>query len=206
MKGQRLFLRRKNSVCPAHVPIIFAPSLRGANFSQDWKDVFIFCFRYAINELKSPTQCENSEPLLCRSEPLCDFFAMVKEKIIHGKEAFLLVDLLRDAKMLCKNSSVNKTCHLKKYLTEKFGDEISFFTTGRNCVVHASDINPCQYSIATIKGNGLRDDDIIRAFGSMIRRKIAARKAKATQRMSFPYPPDEQRRWPRNNNRKGDNT
>ena len=52
--------------------------------------------------------------------------------------------------MLCNDSGLNKTCELKKRLIEKFDDAISFF-----------EMNPCDYFVATIKGNVLRDDGII---------------------------------------------
>ena len=37
-------------------------------------------------------------------------------------------------------------------------------------------MNPCEYSVATLHGYGLRDDDLARSFGKMIRRKIHKRK------------------------------
>ena len=39
-------------------------------------------------------------------------------------------------------------------------------------LVHASDVNPFDYVISTLHGCGLRDDDLSRSFGRMIRRKL----------------------------------
>ena len=147
--------------------------------------------RYAINELKDPVSSQ--QPSGDEDDDLLEeFFTKIRRKIIHGKEAYLLTDLLRDANSLCRGGSViPKTCQLKKLLTEKFGDDIAFFISGRNCIVHSSKINPCEYSIATIKGNGLRDDDIIRAFGAMVKRKVKARSEESKHAMNFPFTPEE---------------
>ena len=63
-----------------------------------------------------------------------DFVSMIRRKVIHGKEAYLLVDLFKDAKIICKNLTLSKTSQLKKILMEKFGDELGFFPSGRNCI------------------------------------------------------------------------
>ena len=34
------------------------------------------------------------------------------------------------------------------------------------------EVNPCQYSVATLDGFGLSDNDIIRSFARMVRRKL----------------------------------
>ena len=109
---------------------------------------------------------------------------MVRRKIVHGKEAYLLVDLLHDVKVMsgdmgCAEPIINNTRELKRRLVEEFGDDISFFPTGRNCLVHCSYMNPCEYSIATTKGRGLRDADIISSFGALVHRKVQERIDKA---------------------------
>ena len=34
------------------------------------------------------------------------------------------------------------------------------------------EVNPCQYSVATLHGFGLSDNDIIRSYAQMVRRKL----------------------------------
>ena len=89
---------------------------------------------------------------------------------------------------------LNKTCEMKTLIGAQFGDGIDFYPSGRNIIVHNSRVNPCEYSLATIKGRGLRDDDIIKAFGAMIRRKVMERKerkkANAETEEKFPFTPD----------------
>ena len=42
-------------------------------------------------------------------------------------------------------------------------------------MVYSSDVNPCIYVTVTLKGCGLRDEDLTRAFAKMIRKKITKR-------------------------------
>ena len=121
----------------------------------------------------------------------------MQRKIIHLKEAYLLIDLLRDLQTISSDSGLTspakETRGLRRLLEKRFGDELAYFNTGRNCIVHYCEINPCEYSVATIKGKGIRDDDIIRAFGALVRRKIEERKEEKKREAceeSFPYPPE----------------
>ena len=56
-----------------------------------------------------------------------------------------------------------------------FGDQIGFYNVGRRQIVHPSNLNPCLYAIATLQGAGLRDDDLSKAFGRMVRCKLCDR-------------------------------
>ena len=38
--------------------------------------------------------------------------------------------------------------------------------------VHSSDVNPSTYSIATLKGHGLREESVIRCFANLVRRRL----------------------------------
>ena len=49
-------------------------------------------------------------------------------------------------------------------------------------------MNPCDYSVSTLKGHGLRDNDLIRAFARMMNGKIEKRKAEV---MQWPCTPEE---------------
>ena len=44
---------------------------------------------------------------------------------------------------------------------------------GNKDVVHPKNVNPLSYSQATLKGHGLREDDICKAFSNLVRRKLA---------------------------------
>ena len=48
---------------------------------------------------------------------------------------------------------------------------------GAGNILHSTDVNPLDYSLATIRGDGLRDDDITKAFAKMIHRKIERKKS-----------------------------
>ena len=48
---------------------------------------------------------------------------------------------------------------------------------GAGNILHSTDVNPNDYSLATIRGDGLRDDDITKAFAQMIHRKIERKKS-----------------------------
>ena len=87
-------------------------------------------------------------------------------------------------------SPVNETRGLRRILEARFENQIGFFQTGRNCVVHNREVNPCEYPVATIKGKGMRDDDIIRAFGALVKRRMNERRSENTSDEKFPYRPD----------------
>ena len=48
----------------------------------------------------------------------------------------------------------------------------NFFPSGKQLIVSSIEVNPCQYSVATLHGFGLSDNDIIRSFARMFRRKL----------------------------------
>ena len=77
---------------------------------------------------------------------LSDFYGMIQKNILHLKEAYLLVDLLNDINYLgaeygMPSPVLNKTCELKTLIGAKFGDGINFYPSGRNCIVHNSQVN-----------------------------------------------------------------
>ena len=91
------------------------------------------------------------------ADVMADFYQAVRIKIVRKKEAFLLHHLLGDVEMDSEeagvDSVVTSTATLKRRLTEEFGDDIGFFPTGKYVIVHSSSINPCEYSVATLKGH-----------------------------------------------------
>ena len=61
---------------------------------------------------------------------------------------------------------------MKRKIIDTFHEETSFDPNGKYLIIHSSDINPCQYISAVLKGKGLRDGDVIKSFGNMIQRKV----------------------------------
>ena len=55
-------------------------------------------------------------------------------------------------------------------------------------MIYSSNVNPLEYATATLKGHGLRDEDMIKACAAMIHRKIEAR---VENECSWPWNPNE---------------
>ena len=111
---------------------------------------------------------------------LQSFFYKIKSKIIRDKQAFLLNELLKDVALISEDLGLNApviltTQTLKRRIIDECGSDISFYKSGKYLIVHASDVNPCEYVTAALHGCGLRDDDLAKAFGRMVRHKLEAR-------------------------------
>jgi hypothetical protein len=78
---------------------------------------------------------------------------------------------------------LSDTRSLKRKHLQEFNDDLGFFPTGRHVIVHAADINPCEFTVATLRGHGLRDSYLIKAFATMLKCKIETRV-------------DGERKWP----------
>ena len=115
-----------------------------------------------------------------KRETVLDIFSQrIKAKIIREKCAYLLNELLEDICIISDEQGLEvppftNTRSLKHFIIKKHEDNISFFPKGKYLLVHASEMNPCEYTLATLYGCGLRDQDLTRAFGKMIRRKVAS--------------------------------
>ena len=70
---------------------------------------------------------------------------------------------------------IEHTSSLKQYLVLKYSNDIAFFPSGKLLLVRPININPCTYSIATLHGRGLRDTDLTKVFGRMLRKKLQKR-------------------------------
>ena len=90
--------------------------------------------------------------------------------------AFLLSNSLKELMKLYENYGIcpltDNTKELKRRLTKKFEEKIGFFPWGKQLIVFSIEVNPCQYSVATLDGFGLSDNYIIRSFDRMVRRKL----------------------------------
>ncbi len=113
-------------------------------------------------------------------------FLNLTKKIIKEKCAFLLHELLQDISYANEEVGldapiISDTRSHRRKIEEEFGEHISFRSASIYVLVYASDTNPCDYAVATLRGQGLRDDDLIRAFGRMIRRRLQCRDEQPTK-------------------------
>ena len=67
---------------------------------------------------------------------------------------------------------IDNTKELKRRLFEKFDGKTGFFPSDKQLIVSSIEVNPCKYSVATIDSFDLSDNDIIRSFARMARRKL----------------------------------
>ena len=98
-----------------------------------------------------------------------------KKRNVHEKDAFLLSKLLEDIKRLSKLKRLTEAIILNKRILErgiidKFSDDISFYPKDKYLIVH--NVDPFAYVLVILKGKGLKDYDITKSFGKLIRRKF----------------------------------
>ena len=157
-------------------------------------DIYYHQSCYITFALKPETQEEIvKEKRNQENDVLETFLYKVKTQIIRDKNAFLLNELLRDVERLSEElgletPALTDTRSLKRFLLKELEDDIAFFPSGKLLVVHSPEVNPCEYSVATLRGFGLRDEDLSKSFGRMLRRKLQARKQNGT---SLPLSPEE---------------
>ena len=70
-----------------------------------------------------------------------EFFLQIKKRIIYGKEVTI-------------NITIKKT--LKRKIIDTFLEEILFYANEKCLIVHSSNIYPCQFIVAVLKGKGLK--------------------------------------------------
>ena len=136
------------------------------------KDIYSAEIRYHMSYYKRFTYCKGlSEQDEIRESKmhenaLNDFLFKVDHSIVRNSKAYLLNELLNDWFSLCEDrnvtSKINHTHHLKREIKQRFPDSIGFFKTGRHVIVYSQLTNPCEYSINTLMGTGMRNEDIIR--------------------------------------------
>ena len=124
---------------------------------------------------------------------LNEYLSKLEFSIVQQKNAYLLSDLLRDWMTFCEDrqldSTITQSHKLKEIVLERFPDSIGFFRSGKYLIVHSQYINPCEYSVSTLKGHGMRDTDIIRSFANLIRRRVESKRDE--EHTSFPMKPNE---------------
>ena len=85
----------------------------------------------------------------------------IDKRIICGKEAFFISDLLEDIKFLRKENGIEEsittiTRTLKRKIIDYFPEEITLYPNGKYFIVQSSNANPCHYIVAVLNGKGLK--------------------------------------------------
>ena len=121
------------------------------------------------------------------------FLRKVEVKVCKDKEAFLLSDLITDLTDMCIEFGLDSTpitlrhtYQLKKVLLTELEDKITIVSYGKSDAVISKEMDPLAYSYATVRGNGLREEDVTKAFSNLVRRKIDK-----TDSPQWPPKPDE---------------
>ena len=99
-------------------------------------------------------------------------------KVLKDK-AYVLTDFLQDIKEMSVKFGLQEpprrlipTYQSKKILQFHLDNDICISNFGNHDTVHSINVDPLLYSHATIKGHGLREDDIVKAFANLVRRKL----------------------------------
>ena len=129
---------------------------------------WLWCIKFLIKPLKiSPNDdLENNV-----AEDILDLFEYrIKTKIIKGKEAYLLHELLNDIKYLSvqqdpENSAIKHISSLKQYLIREYLNDTVCFPSEKYPFGRTIGIKPSKYSIAKLHVCMLRDADPTKAFG-----------------------------------------
>ena len=116
-----------------------------------------------------------------------EFLDIIEKKVIVEKSCYFLTDLLEDMQNLYvyhgvpAHSRKTFTSQIKDLISSKFKEKVEFKRAsgihGAGNILHSTDVNPLDYSLATIRGAGLRDDNITKAFARMVHRKITRKKS-----------------------------
>ena len=140
-----------------------------------------------------PKNRDKDEQDIVRAVVERKFFELLRCQVIYQKSCFLLKDLMLEINEMyekydCK-ARFTRTNSFSDLVTQKFKEvkvTPALGLHGSPLVIHASDINPADYALASRIGAGLRDADITISFARMINRKIKASKEK----MEFPVSVD----------------
>jgi len=128
---------------------------------------------------KIPGRCEGVKE---------DFLRLISKKILQQKRAYFLTDIAEMSSDAELDEPFVKYGYELKDLSKSFGNQIAYYKEGvtSKVIVHSVIVNPCQYAVATMKGAGLRDDDLTKAFARLVHRKL-----KVSELQSWPISPEE---------------
>ena len=108
-----------------------------------------------------------------------EFKILIKRKILIQKNCYLLTDLVEEIANLyeiyCVEGKADDNKKTKSFLLTNFRDNLQFTPAhgihGNPIIVHSVEVNPVDYTMASITGAGLRDKEITLAFAKMINHK-----------------------------------
>ena len=105
---------------------------------------------------KKNEQTVNETVELFENDILEGVYLVLKKRMVHEKDAFLLSNLVEDIQRLSELNEftehiISNTRTLKRRITGKFSDDISFYSKDKYLVVHSSDVNPCKCGLAVLK-------------------------------------------------------
>ena len=127
--------------------------------------------KYTVNKIAGNAESNKYEET-SSANILDDFLFKVERCIIFYSSAFLLSNLMKEFMKLYKNYGIcpliDNTKELKRRLIEKFDEKIGFFPSGKQLIVFLIEVNPCQYSVATLDGFGLSDNELYNAIYTTI--------------------------------------
>ena len=88
----------------------------------------------------------------------------LQAKIIREKCAFLLNELLEDISVISDGQSLDvppftNTRSLKRFIIDKFEEHISFFPLGKYLLVHASEMNLSEYTLAILHASEMNPSE-----------------------------------------------
>ena len=103
-----------------------------------------------------------------------EFKILIKRKILIQKNCYLLTDLVEEIANLyeiyCVEGKADDNEKMKSFLLTNFRDNLQF-TPAHGIHGNSVEVNPVDYTMASITGAGLRDKKITLAFAKMINHK-----------------------------------
>ena len=155
--------------------------LNGASYDVFAADVYYHkkCYAsFSYSYDKKETLAYNAEQ---ERKVMGYFDEMIRRRVIQDKESFLMTELLKDFAEISSDFGlseppIRQTKYLKTHIEQTFPDEIAFSKVGqKKQVLHSNTVGPVTYVEAALKGHGLREFDLTKAFARLVRRKLANR-------------------------------
>ena len=116
-----------------------------------------------------------------KEEVIRQFFKLIEQKVLKDKNPFILIYLLGHISDLSEEEGLEPVAtsvkSLQRIIETNFEKMVSFHIVGKR-LIYSLDVNQCIYVTATLKGCGLCDDGLTRAFAKMVQKKISKSKQK----------------------------
>ena len=128
--------------------------------------------KYALSPFSKTKVQESQEKV---EKDWTDFDYLIRKRVIGRKEAFLLHKLMEHFQILCDENDlddpVRYTSPLRLELSKRSSEELNFISSGKYVIVYSAHVNPCDYSIATLKGTGIMTIVIFNLFQTLSKKK-----------------------------------